>query len=282
MAEPGQLAFFLGGYDLEMVAIRDLLAREAPGRYHDRQLAWGAAASAYAVPIAAELTAGRTVVLVELELDQALPEGRYVLVDHHGPRAGREQPTSLEQVFALLQLSAARWTRWLALVAANDRGHIAAMLALDPPATQDEIEEIRRLDRAAQGVTAEQEQAAPAAVAAARVIAGGRLTVVAWPFPRTSPVADRMETALGGPGYRNLLVGGGEQVAFFGAGDAVGFLDQRFPGGWYGGELPVRGFWGHHRPLTDVEAALAEFLARPETASEKTELSPFQDGAARC
>lgn len=261
MGEPGQLAFFLGGYDLEMITIRDLLDREAPGRCHDRQLAWGAAASAYAEEVAAELAAGRILVLVELESDLTLPAGRYVVVDHHGPRSGHDRPTSLEQVFALLQLPAARWTRWLALVAANDRGHIAAMLTLDPPATQEEIEQIRRLDRAAQGVTAEQEQAAPAAVAAARVVVGGRLTVVDWPSPRTSPVADRMETALGGLGYRNLLVGGAEQVAFFGAGDAVAFLDQRFPGGWYGGELPVRGFWGHHRPLADVEGVLAEFLA---------------------
>lgn len=269
MGDPSAFVFFLGGADLEMVTIRDLLACEAPGRYHDRQLAWGARASAYAAEIGAELAAGRTVVLVELELDQALPEGQYVLVDHHGPRAGRDRPTSLEQVFALLQLPAARWTRWLALVAANDRGHLAGMLALDPPATGEEIEQVRRLDRAAQGVTAEQELAAPATVAAARVVADGRLTVVDWPFPRTSPVADRMETALGGPGYRNLLVGGAEQVSFFGAGDAVAFLDQRFPGGWYGGELPVRGFWGHHRPLTEVEGVLAAFFASadPELSS---------------
>jgi hypothetical protein len=203
-------------------------------------------------------------VLVELELDLPLPEGRYILVDHHGERAGRDRPTSLEQVFALLHLPAERWTRWFELVAANDRGHIPAMLALQPPATLDEIEQVRRLDRAAQGVTAEQELAAPAAVASAQRVADGRLTVVEWPFPRVSPVADRMEPALGGPGYRNLLVGGPEEVAFFGQGHAVAFLNQRFPGGWYGGELPVRGFWGHHRALAVVQPTLAEFLVSHE------------------
>ena len=274
MAGADELAFFLGGYDLEMVAIRDLLEREAPGRYHDRHLAWGAKASVYAAEIATELAAGRTIVLVELELDQTLPEARHVVVDHHGPRSGRDRPTSLEQVFALLRLPAARWTRWLRLVAANDRGHIAAMRALDPPATREELDQTRRRDRAAQGVTDEQEQAAPAAVAAVRVVAEGRLTVVDWPFDRTSPVADRMETALGGPGYRNLLVGGVEQVAFFGAGDAVAFLDQRFPGGWYGGELPVRGFWGHHRPLADVAVVLAEFLVAEAPARAGRALPP--------
>jgi hypothetical protein len=92
----------------------------------------------------------------------------------------------------------------------------------------------------------------------------GRLTVVDWPFPRVSPVADRMEQALDGPGYENLLVGGREQVSFFGPWNAVKFLVDRFPGGWCGGEKPVRGFWGHHRPLADVEPGLALFLASPE------------------
>ena len=98
------------------------------------------------------------------------------------------------------------------------------------------------------------------AAAAARLVANGRLTVVEWTLPRVSPVADRMESALGGPGFENLLIGGPEQVTFFGHGDAVAFLDQRFPGGWCGGELPARGFWGHRCPLLAVEAVLAELF----------------------
>ena len=33
---PEQIVFFLGGHDLEMVTIRDLLAQEAPDRFYDR------------------------------------------------------------------------------------------------------------------------------------------------------------------------------------------------------------------------------------------------------
>lgn len=37
--------FFLGGRDLEMLTIRDLMAEHAPGRFHDKGLPWGAKAS---------------------------------------------------------------------------------------------------------------------------------------------------------------------------------------------------------------------------------------------
>ncbi|MBI4664147.1 MAG: hypothetical protein HY735_35575 [Verrucomicrobia bacterium] len=42
-----------------------------------------------------------------------------------------------------------------------------------------------------------------------------------------------------------LIVSPGE-VNFFGEGGFVRGLDQAFPGGWSGGALPERGFWGQH------------------------------------
>ncbi len=62
-------------------------------------------------------------------------------------QASYDKPTSLQQIFALLGLSAERWTRWFALVAANDRGHIAEMVGLG--ATPEEIAQVRAADRAA-------------------------------------------------------------------------------------------------------------------------------------
>lgn len=140
--------FFLGGYDLEMVTIRDLL-KHLGQPFCDKRLHWGARASQYRAEIEETLVRGETPVLVELQPDMDLPPERVVLVDHHGERAGADRPSSLRQVFKLLRLPAARWTRELALVEANDIGHVRGMLALG--ASLEELVRIRRADRAAQG-----------------------------------------------------------------------------------------------------------------------------------
>lgn len=234
--------FFLGGQDLEMRTIRAWLETYAPGRWHDKNLGWGARASAYREEIAACLDADQTPVLVELEDDLNLAPERIVSVDHHGPRAGKDRPTSLHQVFDLLELPPTAWTRRHNLVAANDWGYIPALLELG--ASPEEIAAIRAEDRAAQGVTPEQEAQAATAVRAAETLAGGELILVRLPHSRTSAATDRLEPALGGPGCRNLLVLCPDETAFFGAGNLVMELDRAFPGGWYGGALPKRGFWG--------------------------------------
>jgi hypothetical protein len=154
--------FFLGGQDLEMVTIRDLLAEHAPGRFHDKGLAWGAKASDYREEIEACLQRGETPVLIELQNDLGRDPSRVMVVDHHGERAGKDRPTSLHQVFDLLGLPAERWTRWFELVAANDRGYIPEMGKMG--ATREEIEKVRAADRAAQGTTSEEEAAGEKAV----------------------------------------------------------------------------------------------------------------------
>jgi hypothetical protein len=130
------------------------------------------------------------------------------------------------------------------LVAANDRGYIPAMLELG--ATKEEINAIRIADRKAQGVTPEEEAAAEEALQGLRVLAGGALSVANLPHAHTSPLCDRLEPALGGTGFENLLIESPDQLNFFGKGHLVYALDEGFPGGWYGGALPERGFWGHH------------------------------------
>lgn len=242
--------FFLGGRDLEMTVIRELLEHHAPGRFHDHHLEWGAKASDYQSEIRACLAAGRTPVLIELEADMTLDPQEIVIIDHHGRRAGSDRPTSLHQVFELLGLPAKLWTKRHALVAANDRGHIPAMIELG--ASRAEIAAIRAADRAAQGITSEEEQEGERAAGRAEVLAGGQLTVVRLAHDRTAAVADRLDPLLGGPGYRNLLVLSPGQVNFFGAGGWIDRLASEFPGGWYGGALPKKGFWGHANPPRDV------------------------------
>ncbi len=270
-------AFFLGGRDLEMVAIRELLEEVSPAELHDKGLAWGARASAYREEIEAALEAGMTPVLVELADDLGLGE-RAIRIDHHGSRAGKDRPTSLEQVFRLLGLPRERWTRWLELVAANDRGHVRALEALD--ATGEEIRRIRAADRAAQGITAEEERQAEAALEQAETCCGGALTVVHLPHNKTAAAADRLEPALGGPGYQNLLLLCPGEASFFGSGELVEALDRAFPGGWKGGELPERGFWGHAK-LAPGHLAEVRTLLEREIAARLTKIGSQQQRRTR-
>ena len=173
-------------------------------------------------------------------------------------RAGKDQPTSLHQVFSLLELDPSIWTRWFDLVAANDRGYVPAMVELG--ATRDEIVRIRAADRAAQGITAEQDQQGERALRTMQVLAEGRLSFVALPHDRTAAVADRLEPALGGAGYENLLILGPETVNVFGIGSLIRALCRQFPDGWFGGSLPDRGFWGHSTPLSTVLAFVLNHL----------------------
>lgn len=242
-----------------MTAIRDLLARHAPGAFCDRRLAWGARASAYRREIATALERGETPVLIELADDLGMAARGAILLDHHQERAGETAPTSLEQVFTLLGLDAVEWTRWHALVAANDRGHIPELLACG--ATSEELRRIREADRRAQGITRREERQATEAIRRACRFADGRLTVVQIPHTRASAVCDLMHPALGGGGYEVLLVAGRTrrrepgELNGYGPGWVIQKLNQRFPGGWVGGALPKYGFWGRSaaalRPVED-------------------------------
>ena len=103
-------AFFLGGRDLEMVTIRQLLADSGQANVFDHAPTWGASASQYRELIVSQLNAGRVIVLIELGIDfdvlcQAGNDtSKVVIIDHHNERAGRDSDTSLNQVFSLLQL----------------------------------------------------------------------------------------------------------------------------------------------------------------------------------
>ena len=237
----GEYCYFLGGQDLEMVTIRELLEDYAPDRIHDKHLSWGAKASAYRNEISACLSEGGIPVLIELEDDINLDHSRVIFVDHHGERAGG--PTSLHQIFGLLGLPKEKWTRRFDLVEANDSGYIPALI--EAGATEEEIISIRAADRRAQGITELEEKAGEAAIAGLDIRAGGALTIVRLSHSHTAVVTDRLEPALGGPGYENLLVISPGEVNFFGVGDLVRALEEAFPDGWSGGALPERGFWGH-------------------------------------
>lgn len=229
-------------------------------RFYDRRLTWGAKTSTYQREIIETLARGLTPVFVELVNDLNLKPSQFLVVDHHGEHAGENQPTSLHQVFDLLRLPPERWTRWFELVAANDRGYVPAMVEMG--ATHEEITKVRAADRAAQGITFEEETEGEHAVAHAETIVNGMITVVRLSHSRTATVTDRLEPELGGAGYENLLVYCPDQVNFFGSGKLVLALAEKFLGGWYGGALPARGFWGHGTPVPDVLPILLNCLSK--------------------
>ena len=233
--------FFLGGNDLEMAEIRQLLKRAGSANVIDKGLPWGARASSYDEEIRACIKSATRPVLIELENDIGLDASQVDFVDHHGPSAGACNPTSLEQVFRLLARPATEWSRWMELVAANDRGGIEGLADLG--ASSDEIAAVRQAERVALAISPAEEAEAERAVAAAEHPCK-RLTIIRLAHARTAPVFDRIEPALGGSGYENIVILSPGETNFSGEWRIVESLDREFPGGWTGGRKPVRGYWG--------------------------------------
>ena len=243
MTQNQQWSIFLGGRDLEMIEIARMLATCSSVEVHDQQLSWGATASAYSMEIRAAIHRGDRVAIIELpdDLPADIPRDCIVWIDHHGMLAGVNRPTSLEQIFQLMEFSPQQWTRDLMLVAANDRGHIRGMR--DAGATPEEIQNIRARDRAAQGITPQEEEQGRDAAAGAVAHFGGRLLAVQLPHTRTATVTDIL------PDAENLIVFCPGQTVFFGSGRSIEALRVAYPEGWFGGDLPERGYWGVGREL---------------------------------
>lgn len=232
--------FFLGGKDLEMCEIAAML-EEHGWRYADRGLGWGANVEQYDGEIASAAANGDTLVFVELEdAEDYAADDRFatIVVDHHKYEKidYSDRPASIVQVAELIGVEPSRYQR---LVAANDAGYIPAMIAAG--ATEEEVAEVRRADRKAQGITEEQEAQATEAIKARKTV--GVCTVVRMPHSRCAPVTD----ALFGKESNILISSENGEVNFYGDGAICIRLMEAF-GGWSGGEgLGKKGgsaFWG--------------------------------------
>lgn len=235
--------FFLGGNDLEMQTIRDLLNQHSNAVIFDKQLAWGASSEDYKNDIENSIHSGATPVLIELTWNTpSIDVKKVILLDHHNEQAGKHTQTPLQQLFSLLKLSPTLWQRYHDLVVANDKGHIQGMLEIG--ATPEEIADIRAQDRAAQGITPENETQAKTAIQQAQQHCNNQLTLVTLPHDKASIVSDFLHPALGGNNAKNLLVIGPKELNFYGQGNIVLALSKQFEQGWYGGNLPDYGYWG--------------------------------------
>ncbi len=262
--------FFLGGQDAEMQAIRDILAGEGI-RFYDRNLRWdNAKLSAYQEDLQT-LGPDDIPVFVELNPDIPYPENG-IVIDHHGERAGHTQKTSLEQVADLLGRELDRRQQ---LISANDRGHIRAMQEMG--ATDAEVQDIRALDRRAQGVTEQDEALAEESVQKHLEKIPDDGAVIHSLTNRSSPVVDRVW------GWFNhlfiLTPDGG--IHYSGRGETIERLKARYQEKqskdpsveyWYGGDLPVCGFFGANLAL-DIEAIKA--VAEEKVLSHHLFLFPF-------
>lgn len=178
--------FLLGGYDLEMIAIKTLLitlAEESDSTFtiEDKNLAWGAKLSEYTA-IIENADVYQKIYGIELinDLQITLPPN-YVDIDHHNEKS--ELPSSIEQIAELFNV---KLNRKQQLVALNDKGYIPAMLEFG--ATDEEINAIRKADRKAQGVTIEQEQQAEIDVGNAKEESG--VLIINTAISKFSPIAD--------------------------------------------------------------------------------------------
>ena len=255
------LVVFIGGYDAEMVEIINI-CRKAGVAMVDNHLGWGACASVYREEIAQAVSEGKTPVLIELTLDVELPAGT-IIVDHHNENAGK--PASILQVLDLLGLEPSRYQQ---LIAANDSGYIPAMLAMG--ASADEVAAVRLADRAAQGITPEQETEAVRAIAAAKVVNG--VTIVKMAHSKTATVCDRLFSLE--QEQRLLILSADGESNFFGNGELClklqgedtgrktqeGYTIYSHFGGWVGGNLPQSGFWGGYADQNEVEKFVVEFF----------------------
>ncbi len=221
--------FFLGGHDLEMLEIRKIILNQGYKEnisVFDLHLRWGARLSSYSKIIqkiekneklnVAYLTtkffsnlygdekAKNAYSIVGIELINDFSCLNYIEIDHHNENSYK--PSSMEQVAGLLNVEL---NRYQLLVAANDKAYIPAMMEMG--ATSEEIETIRLADRAAQGVTQEDEMLARKSIATGYKIING-IKVVKSLGNKFSPITDRLFP------YEKLLVYNEKELNYYGQG----------------------------------------------------------------
>jgi hypothetical protein len=201
--------FLLGGRDLEMVTIRELLLQEGfelGKNLFDKELKWGAKLSSYKDEL--EQFSKHTIYGIELEEDMTLPRN-YQRIDHHNDFSDKE--ASIVQV---LELLGKKPTREQELIAHNDVGHIEAMKCFG--ATKGEIKSIRQRDRATQGVTAKEE--AQALEEIKNIKEENALYVLETSLEKFSPIVDNFEK-------RPFLLYSKKSLTYYGE---IGFLKEKY------------------------------------------------------
>lgn len=194
-----------------------------------------------------------------VELQGSAPE-RVENIDHHR-YDGDDRTNEFSSLEQVAKLVGHRLSLFEEFISANDKGFIPAMLALakiknlSEKETQKLIEKVRLQDRAAQGITPEQERIAEKAIQEAEV--SDLLTVVRMAHSKTSTVCDRLFGR-----YKNLLILSEDgEVNFFGEKGVIERLSSLVKGSWSGGDLDHdNGFWGGYPQNLDIEREVKNLL----------------------
>lgn len=197
--------FLLGGNDLEMTTIKNLLVN-AGEQFETHDLRWDNAKLSSYEKTLEEYGNSPDCQIYGIELNEDIPHpDNYVRIDHHNDFANK--PSSLEQVATLLGLE---MDRHMQLVAANDSRYIPGMIKLG--ASREEIDDIRRADRTAQGVSEDDdERLAEESLKSCKGDASN-LYVVKSLTSKFSTICDRMYP------YRRLLIYNDDVAEFYGEG----------------------------------------------------------------
>ena len=196
--------FLLGGYDLEMQTIRELLDKLRID-YVDKKHGWNNALLSEYRDILDEYAGKPDCTIYGIELKEDVPPpSNYVRIDHHNDFIDR--PSSIEQVLSVLNITPDRHQQ---LVGANDARYIPGMLALG--ATRQEVDEIRKADRKAQGVTDEDERAAEYAIGHNLRGDSSGIFIVKTSSSKFSPICDRLYP------YHRLVIYSDTELMFYGA-----------------------------------------------------------------
>jgi hypothetical protein len=235
--ETGNYNFLLGGHDLEMLTIKELLKKYAPEyNVEDRNLEWGAKLSDYE-----DLLNDRDIFVgIELLKDTPVPK-HYIEIDHHNENI--DKASSLEQVIELLKNGLNQklefdkeYERYLKLVSANDSGYIPVMLKAG--ANLKEAMKIRKLDRKAQGVTEKDEELAVESLKSKETIKG--IIVIKALTEKFSTITDQLYPC------KQLLIYSDHGLSYYGEGAkylALAFNDLIIQGKAYSGGTG-NGFFG--------------------------------------
>lgn len=211
MEATDKIHILLGGHDLEMLTIRDLLTeRGIP--FSDKQLRWDNALLSQYTETLQSIPSTHKIYGIELHEDIPLPDN-YHTIDHHNHNS--QLPSALEQTASLLQIP---MNRRMQLIAANDKGYIPGLIAIG--ATEKEITEIRLADRRAQGVTADDEKLAEQAITE-NLTHVGELIIIKATSHRFSPICDRLYP------YNKLLIYTDNEWIYYGS--EVNEIKELFP-----------------------------------------------------
>lgn len=197
--------FLLGGNDLEMTTIKNLLVN-AGEQFETHDLRWDNAKLSSYEKTLEEYGNSPDYQIYGIELNEDIPHpDNYVRIDHHNDFANK--PSSLEQVAKLLDLA---MDRHMQLVAANDARYIPGMIKLG--ASREEIDDIRRADRAAHGISeGDDERLAEESLKSCKGDASN-LYVVESLTSKFSTICDRIYP------YRRLLIYNDDVAEFYGEG----------------------------------------------------------------